>query len=706
MTSLIPSITTGLKRKRNTRNVSCMVHGTSEIGYVLPTYCRQYINNAKIKIATRTGVRFSPMFVPTMGKLDVRHYHSFVPFNRCYAAFDAFLAQEPYMFSSGSRIPSKVPSFRLSDVFISLFSKENSSVTYDGDVFDSVNDVLDTSIRKYLTCSIYKKASSAPLIPSASEIIPASVGEDTDEDLLGTLFCSHYINNLSNDVVMLPPGFIVNRNSDGGVSDIYFTLNSAGSEVNGNLKLKSIVNLADPSTNRATTEFVNQLSFPSYDYCDWLYQVNYNGTTYYVCFNYNGPIKRLRSIFLGLGYSFNPYDADDESILKLLAFYRAYYSKFGITRQHNFNDSWCAFITRHINNTYTELMRPDQPWTQSNVVYGFQQFLLELLDLPYTCPPDYFSSSMQDLYGFNRSQIGVNDGTGSFASVDGNTGANASDNNAIALKLANIFLKRVNVNNIVGRSIANILRSRYGDIQVDDESTEGVIRVGADNVPIEIGAIFNQSASGDAVLGEFSGVATGGKKAKPFEFVTPSFGVFITLTAVVPEMGYFQGKLRENSAGTGDVYEFYNQDFDAVGYQSVRYSELVADRCFMMSGLPSGTNLGNYGVQPRYTDQKVGFNRVLGDVSLPHMVDSLLPYTLDRYFNPRDKNLPLNNPNYSRRGDIGNTNRIFQVTAPTDDHVIYQIFFDISVADTMKPLSHSYDTLLSSDNASTEVSHE
>lgn len=733
MSSLIPKQNVGIDSRKYKRNQSCMVHGTSEIGYVFPTYARNYINDATINLGTRTGVRLSPLFVPTMGKLDVRHYHVFVPWNRVYSPFDAFLAREPFNFAASSRIPEVLPRFNVGVLLTYLFYRDG--IMPDG----AARGTLYTSnARKVtfaewiqsgqfnvgLTASVYK----APIVnglPGTYELVDwqnsasqAALMTDLFRDAPRTILprCGTEYQDYS-----VCPSMV--RTSQG---DYFMEVDLVEDDQEVGIPTpKGLASVGDGSRSHVVSDYLSGLSYPSIDNCDFSYEVAQpaHDTThfYMVCFNFNGLIKRLRSIFMGLGYSFNPFDEEPDTPLKLFAFYRAWYSLFGVTRETNFNDTNCAWIYRFFASYYigtTELMQG----LQGSLDDHFYAFVKDLCDLTYTCPSDYFTSAVQNTQqGVSNDSVGISSANSGYqisgAYSNSNLPAaaavgNGGDGNyvtAVAMTMAQRLLRWVNKNTVVGRKIADILYARYGKIQTDDDSSEGVYRVGVDTTPIEIGIIFNQTSSeGSAPLGEFSGVGSGGSRAPKHTFNTPSYGVFITLTAVVPEMGYFQGKLRENADGIRDSFEFPDSAFDALGWQTVRYHELVADRQFARyQDLDSrGTTLGIYGRQPRYTHYKVGFNRVLGDISLPHMAQNMLSYTLDRYFNPRDKLLPVNDPVIARRGDIGGTNRIFEVVSPTDDHIIYQIYFDVNVNDRLKPLGLSYDTILEGDNKSVEFGHE
>lgn len=263
----------------------------------------------------------------------------------------------------------------------------------------------------------------------------------------------------------------------------------------------------------------------------------------------------------------------------------------------------------------------------------------------------------------------------------------------------------------------------YGVADDHNDDHEGVYMIGACSTPIQISPIFNQDSNNtDMPLGSYAGAGSGGSVSKRFYCDTGNeiFGVFITLTAVVPKMGYFQGLLRENSDGVVDRSEIFQPEYDGLGWQAVRYNELVADRQFGTSA--NGTDLGIFGYMPTYTHLKISRNICNADISLPSMQASMLPYTLDRFFAPRagvnenldigrenvivGTELPVNDPMWFRAGTRGNTNRIFSATSPTEDHVIMQIFFDISMTAPMKSISTSFDTIDEESTRVHSVEHE
>lgn len=693
MSSLIPKINIGVDTHNSQFDLSSMTHATSEIGYVMPTYSKYIVPKSRVSIGTRTGSRLSPLFVPTMGQLEIRHYHCFIPFNTIWFPFDAFLTKTNYTLpSSTTYIPRKCPSFTVKSVLSFMYHYNTAS---------------SVSLREDLSCSIYDED-----------------GVMWPDSLITTNDVIAVLRDLGNLHFM--PRYLISQEG----TQYMITEVGAGYE---------LVRL--PVNAR-----VNNVSFPTLEHCDFADRAS-EGVTF--CFNFNGTSKRLRSIFLGLGYSFNPYDTEKVTPFKLLAFYKAYWSLFGVNRSYNFFNTYCYKLIKVLSETTVTDMN-----VIGSVVYElFENFIVnELGKCTYTCPADYFSASDLDTqrsatesngYSFASPVTNI-DGTaatgyvgaaslsnGQFAndvrtfqaySSTQNSGADSPLGQKIALRL----LRFVNKNSVIGRQVSELLRARYGVSDIHNALHEQVQRIGASKTPINISAIYNNTDSGSMPLGSYAGLGVSGQNgaiSKKFTFDTKEFGVLITLSSVVPKMGYFQGMFRENSDGVVDNTEFWTPEFDAIAWQSVRYNELIADRQFMSAfhsnehSSDASTDLGIFGYNPTYQHYKVSFNRVLGDISLPSMQDSMLPYTLDRYFpNKQISNypvtalelpdLPPNDPMYFRSGTRGETNRIFSDMSPTEDHVIMQIFFDVKMRSPMKSIANSYDTIDEETTHTTEVGHE
>ena len=561
--SLIPKIKLGQKTGRNKFHLPCMTHGTSEIGYVYPVYSRNLISNSHFSISSRQAIRLSPLFVPTMGDLSLRIYHRFIPHNKVWTPFDAFLDRKPFAFADGSTsVPKTIPSFCLGRTLRFLMG------LYQTTPLDLGN--LDT-LRTSLTMSIYKKNSDplkAPEPITNMELLNNWGRHDVTID--GQEFHyfddldSYFRNNHFSDYPSLYdsgiPSFLFLTQADNSKNvAMYFRMSQDASGTN-HFAINSIYSAAkgNPNLLSIASNYENTLTIPSYDNCDFMDCMTINDTEYYFCYNYNGAWKRLRSVCLGLGYAFNPFDDVSVSPIKLLAFYRAYWDLFGVNRDINFQDSNCAKISRVLSQT-TDKFQFHTPDGAPSDMYNL--FWEDLTKLTYTCPPDYFSSSVlntqqslsteDDSLTVYSAGVKINSNMGNSAQyAEGDSLSPVSfdsRNSAIGVQLALKLLRWVNRNTVVGSKIYDSLRARYGNIDVNDESSEGVQSIGEDTTSINIGAIFNQSDTNDgAPLGDFAGVGTGNGNSERFGFDVNSFGTFISFVAVVPQMGYFQGMFREN----------------------------------------------------------------------------------------------------------------------------------------------------------------
>lgn len=719
MSSLIPKISIGRDGKRNSFDLSCMTHTTSEIGYVQPTFGRTIIPKSKVRISTRTGSRLSPLYVPTMGKIDIRHYHCFVPYSTLWTPFDSFITKQNYTLLDGTTYqPVQCPWFKIGSLIRKLTSY---GVTYDSG-YDPHEDITAFII-----------GDNGPL--SASDIEALNTGSYSDDVV-------------KNCEVGVLPKYVIS--SDGFVFETIY-----GTELVPN-KWFFFPLYSDGTDFSKATELKSDKAFPSninYDFSGVSSYEDSNNVEHEltICYNFNGALKRLRTIFMGLGYSFNPYDDQKVTPFKALAFYKAYYALFGVNREKNFYNTYCYKLVKALSET-TALDLDDA--LNNTVVYAlwFNFVRLELSNCTYTCPVDYFSaadtstqrsvttssigidSEMHDCYdamnplGARADSKGVRVGWTGFYEDD-ETDQNYQFQQGLyplAQQMALRLLRFVNKNSVIGRKISDILRARYGVSDLHNQTHESIIRVGASSTDIEIAAIYNNTDTEDLPLGAYAGAGMSSKSSansKSFTFETSEFGCLLTLTAVVPKMGYWQGMLHENSDGVNDYTEFYQPEFDAMGWQAVRYNELVADKQtknHFESDPVVGTNLGVWGYLPRMSHLKTSFNRCLGDISIPHMQDSMLPYTLDRFFKNRmlsksgnrafeveySTPLPVNEAQSFRSGTQGDTNRIFTDMSPTDDHVIMQIFFEVKMSAPMKSIATSFDTWDENSTSSVDVAHE
>lgn len=713
MSNLLPKISIGVDTHKGQFDLSCLTHTTSEIGFVQPTYSKLFVPGSKVRLQTRTGARLSSLFVPTMGQIDIRHYHFFVPISAVWSQFKYFKEKLPYTLPDGTTfVPSVAPNFSVASVIYSLLAKQ--SVNFKEELS------ADLGVTIYNTTLEPNKVGSAL---SAEEIEALGAGEGLTNlfEGLGTKrFIPKYLRGVASDG-SLRVYEVIETDDDGRI--IYG------------------VERVDNYVDEVNDSSWNKLSFPSFDACDFLNNSQYersNGssTTAIVCYNLNGALKRLRNMFIGLGYSFNPWDETSVTPFKLLAYYKAYWMKFCVSREYNFYNTYCYKCIKFMSDHSMTIISGSPAFWEL-----FMNFLSEeLCQCRYICPADYYSASDTTTQRGAGSGVSVNTTLVGFpyeGQTSNSIGAFGNENRPISIRaegggfnqtilplaqqIALRMLRFVNKNSAIGKRIDTLWRARYGVSPFMSVLEGGVDKVGDSLTPVLIDAIYNQTDSAEFPLGSYAGMGVTTKNkavSDKFTFSVAEHGFLITLSAVVPKMGYFQGMLHENSDGVGGALDFYTPEYDALGWQPVRYNELIADRQFKLdSDTQVGTNLGVFGYMPTYSHLKVSAKNIVnGDISLPSKQESMLPYTLDRFFPQREftavnksfvvPDLPANEPNSFRAGTQGRTNRIFSDVSPTDDHVIMQIYFDIHMTAPMKPLSTSFDTIDEESTHTIDVNHQ
>lgn len=441
-------------------------------------------------------------------------------------------------------------------------------------------------------------------------------------------------------------------------------------------------------------------------------------------------MRRLRKAFLGLGYSFNPFDDTFVNPFKLMAYYKAWYQIFYPQRESNFYATSCYKLTKYLSeNGVTTIADMGSSRPETKAMELFTAMLDDICDIRYILPLDYFSladpqaevrgteTGNFDGYQYNFTGIlsehrGYTPNSsadfiessvtpsenGDFSSVYPTSVTSRPSSNsgwasmsALGIKTAMKLMRFVNKNTVIGKKVSDILRVRFGVVDSHEQSHEKVYLVGSSKVDVSISDVMCTSPTEDMQLGDYAGKGIGFGDSKYFTFDTGAdTGIFLTFAAIVPMVGYYQGMLRENSLGIRDRFDFYSPEFDALGYDDVKYNELVADlmqQDYFGFG-DVGTDLGSIGYVPRYTALKVSKDICNGDISLHSREDNMLPYTLDRRF----KSLPDMTPENFRSLNITDFNRIFNSKSSWDDHFIIQTNFDVSMWADMKSIANTFDT--------------
>lgn len=470
------------------------------------------------------------------------------------------------------------------------------------------------------------------------------------------------------------------------------------------------------------------------------YTVSVNNGEYVLCFRFNNTVNSIRKQFIGLGYALNMYDTTEISFAPLLAYFKAYYNLFGLTRNLPFETTNCFSLVKLIEDYSIDFSKKTILEVASTTAsYGkFVAFLRDLGNLYYTDSNSYIAAQRDNVVNNTplRTLSTVSSQTSSFTTTPDTTGptdrpvvpvmSRGSDNAFTQLSLD--VLKRlttfVNKDSAIGKRLSDWVKVHYG-AEVSNSLFEDAFRLNSWSTAIDIDDVFSTSDTADVgakdkgdYLGSYAGSGTGFSKSG-FSFVAPVHGYCFVLSCIVPLTNSFQG-IDPTLLGI-DLDTIPQPEFDALGFEATPRNVFISDNDVCV--LPKKSYSDTFGFVPRYTGFKVKKNVVNGDMSKGFFKTDLLPYFNDRMFynntltfsHSADGNRMSfsvdNVPNAStefqkicRYAFLGNYNRLFynsgsllEGSVPSasylSDNFIVQTVFDVRVSNWLKPVQNSYDTI-------------
>lgn len=491
------------------------------------------------------------------------------------------------------------------------------------------------------------------------------------------------------------------------------------------------------------------------------YTVSVNDGEYVLCFQFNTKVSAIRKQFIGLGYALNLYDTTPLSIAPLLAYYKAYYNIFGLTRDLPYETTNCFSLVKLIEDYSIDFSKTTilEATVPTPIYHKFIPFLRDLGNLYYTDSNSYIAAQRSDILNnipsrslaTLPSQNGVLTPKGIPAVYDDDISTSVpslSDVNGIPYitQLSLDVLKRlsnyINKDSAIGKRLSDWVKVHYG-AEVSNSLFEDSFRINTWDTAIDIDDVFSTSDTADVgakdkgdYLGSYAGTGTGFSKSG-FSFKAPAHGYCFVLSCIVPVTNCFQGI--DPTLLAIDLDTIPQQEFDALGFEATPRDVFISDNDVCVK--PTKSYNDTFGFVPRYTGFKIKKNIVNGDMSKGFFKTDLLPYFNDRMFynntvkfDPKSGGTLMsfssdNVPNAStefqkicRYEFLGNFNRLFynsgsmfpNTGSGTDsspsasylsDNFIVQTVFDVRVSNWMKPVQESYDTFDDSfDNNTTSVS--
>lgn len=623
-------------KARSRFNLDHDYNTTLTFGETQPSFIREMIPGSKIEVKTNSLVRLAPMPAPTFGRMKIENRSHFIPLSSLVKHFqDSFLTQTLVSEGSKTFIVEKLPHIQLSRLCWYILTGARCTIyktvaldeSYQTQTVKGFN-VSDNASKTELENLLSSLQTGQYFTPSRGTTAPiGEYGEDFIQIVPERLF--NIDDNLSSplDLKICTTIPLANRN----LSSLAYGLN----------KYSETVDTTGENDFAFGAVYLNS--------ADYVHTVTRsNGDVIHFAFRLSNFGKRLRKILIGLGYQIDFRATNEVSILPLFAYYKAYFDSFGLTLYQNYLHTNAAKCLTHFD--YTNFASFDD-YNDTLPRQIFRNFIYDLGNCFATAPQDYVSSHMQQtavspsahgalsFIDTDPNNIPIIHGDSSDGKLleNGVINGHAYINNVIHSHLDSEYLKKLykwtNRNTIAGKRIREILISQgFGD-WVDKQKT---FFIGQDEQRIEImeiSATADTTQIGGSSLGEWAGKGRSEKQSKKHFYETDEHGYFITISTLVPEGGYTQAL--SDHVNELQKFDFYNPEFDSMGYDASRFSETV---CGSQNWTQHGSNEDDstssltetFGFKPRYLEKKVHFNKMNGDFNLRSTRNSYFPYTLDK----------------------------------------------------------------------------
>ena len=371
------------------------------------------------------------------------------------------------------------------------------------------------------------------------------------------------------------------------------------------------------------------------------------------CIKYPLKAIRLRKQLIGLGYGLNVRDNHRVSLAPLLAYYKAYFDRFGLTRDFSFLETHCFSVIKLIEDykiDFVSIFRQNSSHDKRirNTLFSF---LDDLSRVYYTSANDILSVHRKNpnnavqtgqiplyIYGNSANSISL-PSTSDFESTktifpfiqDVDSTNTVIDN--ISLETLKRLSSYVAKDSAIGRRLSDWVRVHYGT-DVSNSLFESTFNVASWRTNISIDDVFSTSDTADIAtpnkgeyLGSYAGKGIGFGNGT-FEFTSNYAGFLFVLSCVVPESGVFQGN--DPTLYAVDWDHIPHPEFDALGYELTPLSCFITDNGVASNADTTQYTSGSFGYVPRYTGFKYKKNVVNGFMYQGYFQRDLQPYFNDR----------------------------------------------------------------------------
>lgn len=234
-------------------------------------------------------------------------------------------------------------------------------------------------------------------------------------------------------------------------------------------------------------------------------------------------------------------------------------------------------------------------------------------------------------------------------------------------------------------------------IKLRSEYLNRSVYIGHSSSPFQISDVTSTGSIED--LADYKGKAVNYNIGGSFDYESgEDFGYIIIISTVVPDIKYFEGTPRYINHLSRN--QFYQPEFDKLGVQAIRASELKSNLINEDRVLNESANISDdeiIGYTDRYAEYKQNcYGKLLGDFKLHGHNTGLDCWYLWRQLKSRTKL----NASFRSASDRNQYDRVFEVTDSKDDGFIQ--LFNIDVKASL-PMSAMFDSYEWSDNVGHRV---
>lgn len=624
-------------------DLSCQHVTTSNFLSLSPVYIKEMVPGEKLEVHQESFVRMAPMPVPTFGRANVHNRAFFVPFRTIFRNWDTFITQSMTFKpdASGVIMNGSVPIIRNKDL-VGVF------------LYNTLGVMVGTG-----------NVSGNQFVRIAD---PGEESVDIAVDAISPTL------------------------SQGNVQHIYMYY-----------KLTRVGKMALKILQSLGYQIIWQAAYGNYSYFDDT-TLDQSIKNQWINSTYSAlPLLAFVRIYLDW-YTPSQYAETASAYLslkKLLDSYELDSNSVNSNRLNLTNLRSILNVTYHVNYDSDYFVSAwDHPTMPSgSTVLGDGQ--LGFVDVNNISV--YDKDSVNDQSSIVTKMISANIGDGDFPGIDmqnvsavGGLSQYALD----ALKSLTDYFKR---HQLVGSRALDRFYARFGK-SLPAEKLNRSIYLGADNIPVQFGDVFSTANTDGARLGDYAGkgLAYGGNDK--FEYSTDEYGLFIICSSIVPKVNYGIGQSR--LVKHINPLDFWTPEFDNLGTQPIGKAEIGVPmgnedtEVSKVSESPEDWNNkdladGIFGFTPRYSEYKVGLDKLTGDfrLGIAEAGDTSDAWHLFR--NPfvvySAAESLVHMPEFVDGTDADQYNRIFYNTNSDTDKFYIIHNFDVTSNSPMKPLYDTYD---------------